>query len=89
MNVLASITLGRCAIHLVKAGDRRLLVGTDPGGVKALVELAGFDPATPRDSLPNTNPPDELAGQSPAPLGRDEILNLLLRLRATPTAPTP
>ena len=30
---------GRCVLHYVRAGDRRLLVGTDAGGVKALVEL--------------------------------------------------
>jgi flagellar protein FliO/FliZ len=30
---------GRCVLHYVRAGDRRVLIGTDAGGVKALVEL--------------------------------------------------
>ncbi len=38
---------GRCVLHYVRAGDRRLLVGTDPGGVKALVELPRREPEEP------------------------------------------
>jgi flagellar biogenesis protein FliO len=42
MEVLASLAVDvRCAIHLVRAGDRRLLIGTDLAGVKALTELPG------------------------------------------------
>lgn len=41
----ASIRLdGRCVLHYIRAGDRRLLVGTDAGGVKALVELPAAAP---------------------------------------------
>lgn len=40
MAVVASLAVGpRCAVHLVRSGDRRLLIGTDATGVKALVEL--------------------------------------------------
>ncbi|MBN9518849.1 flagellar biosynthetic protein FliO [bacterium] len=40
---------GRCVLHYVRAGDRRLLVGTDPGGVKALVELPRREPEEPEE----------------------------------------
>jgi flagellar biogenesis protein FliO len=40
MAAVASLRINpRCVVHLVQAGERRLLVGTDAGGVKALVEL--------------------------------------------------
>lgn len=40
MEVLASLAIdSRCGLHLVRAGDRRMLIGTDYSGVKALVEL--------------------------------------------------
>jgi flagellar biogenesis protein FliO len=46
MQAVASFRLnGRCAVHLVEAGGRRLLVGTDAAGVKALVELPAAPPA--------------------------------------------
>lgn len=51
MIVVASLTVGRCAVHLVRAGDRRMLIGTDASGVKALVELPGAEP-TP-ELVPN------------------------------------
>lgn len=42
LEVLASLPVdGRCAVHLVRVGDRRLLVGVDPAGVKAVTELTG------------------------------------------------
>jgi flagellar protein FliO/FliZ len=42
MAVLASLSVdNRCAIHLVRAGDRRLLIGTDISGIKALTEIPG------------------------------------------------
>src|SRR5262245_52810898 len=42
MTVLAALPVdARCAVYLVRAGERRLLIGTDPAGVKALVELPG------------------------------------------------
>jgi flagellar biogenesis protein FliO len=94
MEVLASIAVGRCVVHLVKAGERRLLIGTDPAGVKALVELPGSEPALPPEPLPAPAPasvaaPDEPPPPTPEPLTQDEILNLLLRLRTRPSAPPP
>jgi flagellar biogenesis protein FliO len=48
MRVLASARVGnRCVVHLVQAGERRLLLGTDAAGVKALVELPGILPLEP------------------------------------------
>jgi flagellar biogenesis protein FliO len=45
MQTLASIRINaRCVVHLVQAGERRLLLGTDGGGVKALVELPPMPP---------------------------------------------
>lgn len=45
MAVLAAFKLNsHCAIHLIQANNRRLLVGTDWTGVKALVELPGDVP---------------------------------------------
>lgn len=44
MVVLATLRVGRCTVHLVRAGERRMLIGTDAGGVKALVELTGPEP---------------------------------------------
>ena len=42
MHVLASLAIdARSVVHLVRAGDRRLLVGKDFSGIKALVELPG------------------------------------------------
>jgi flagellar biogenesis protein FliO len=39
---LESIALGlRCRVHLVRAGDRHLLVGLDAGGLKALLPVEG------------------------------------------------
>lgn len=39
MEILATVTLARGLVHLVRAGDRRLLIGVDPAGVKAIAEL--------------------------------------------------
>jgi hypothetical protein len=104
MEVLASIAVAQCVLHLVRAGDRRLLVGTDPGGVKAIVELPGPEPELPSDVplasvVPESAAPDgpdgPLASASApptpsAPLTQAEILTLLLRLRSTRTdAPPP
>lgn len=55
MSVIASLRVGRCAVHLVRAGDRRMLIGTDVSGVKALVELPGADPE-PDDVVPDALP---------------------------------
>ncbi|HEY1190304.1 MAG TPA: flagellar biosynthetic protein FliO [Gemmata sp.] len=56
MSVIASLKVGRCAVHLVRAGDRRMLIGTDVSGVKALVELPGPDPASAPDAIPDALP---------------------------------
>ncbi len=88
MEVLASIAIGRCAIHLVRAGERRLLIGTDPAGVKALVELPVSETAEPSEPVPEAAPAEP---PPPAPVSHagDEILNLLLRLRRRADAPPP
>lgn len=40
LGVEASLAVdSRCVVHLVRVGERRLLVGSDPSGVKAVVEL--------------------------------------------------
>ena len=90
MEVLASIAVGRCAIHLVKAGERRLLIGTDPAGVKALVELPGSVPALCPNPRVRTDRRSGCAGRcarrtaphpTPPPATPEELLNLLLQLR--------
>jgi flagellar biogenesis protein FliO len=45
MHILATVPVGRGLVHLVRAGDRRLLIGVDLGGVKAIAELPGPLPA--------------------------------------------
>ncbi len=55
MQVIASLRVGRCAVHLVRAGDRRLLIGTDVNGVKALVELSGPEPEPAIADVPAEN----------------------------------
>jgi flagellar biogenesis protein FliO len=97
VEVLASIPVGRGVLHLVRAGDRRLLIGTDPSGVKALVELFGPEPEA--DAVPSAEPVHTAAPASAevpprpappaAPPTRDEILNLLFRLRGGAGAPPP
>jgi flagellar protein FliO/FliZ len=103
MEVLASLSIDiRNAIHLVRAGDRRLLIGTDISGVKALVELPGRLP----DLLPETPPkpttpgvgtrsapePSVVLGPVPVTMpstsaNRDEILLMLARLRGSLESP--
>ncbi len=50
LQVLASLPVdGRCVVHLIRVADRRLLVGVDPSGVKAVAELPAEVPnPTPR-----------------------------------------
>jgi flagellar biogenesis protein FliO len=86
MEVLASIAVGRCVVHLVRAGERRLLIGTDPAGVKALVELPAAVPDPPSEEVAHAPEP---APPVPAPRTGDEILNLLFRLRGRADAPPP
>lgn len=48
LQIVASLPVdARCMVHLVRAGDRRLLVGVDWAGVKSVAELSSaFDPPT-------------------------------------------
>lgn len=75
MQVLAAHAIDvRCAVYLVRAGDRRLLIGTDHTGVKALVELPPGVPTIPQPPVP------------PEPAERptvDEITTLFARIRTT------
>jgi hypothetical protein len=93
MDVLASIQVARCVVHLVRAGDRRLLIGTDFGGVKSLLELPGADPVTPPPPAA-TAPPAPGTPAPPAPVvspppTREEVLSLLTKLLGRPGAPPP
>lgn len=79
--VLAALPLdGRCVVQLVKAGDRRLLVGLDPGGVKALLELPG-----PAPDAPTVVGPLRVAAPAEPPLV-DQIAATIARLTAKPPA---
>jgi hypothetical protein len=97
MEVLASIQVARCVVHLVRAGDRRLLIGTDLGGVKSLLELPGPAPVLPPtpEAATATAPPAPDAGSPPpapaaaAPPNREELLALLAKLLARPGASPP
>jgi flagellar biogenesis protein FliO len=80
MNVVASLPVdGRCSVFLVQAGDRRMLVGIDPGGVKALVELPGPPPEPAAPAPPATTEP-VVVGPVAVP-GPDEIAAFINRLR--------
>lgn len=81
MEVVASIAVAQCVLHLVSAGERRLLIGTDLGGVKTVLELPGPAPELPPAPAPAT--------PQAAALTQEEILNLLLRLRTPGAAPPP
>jgi len=55
LEVLASLPVdSRCVVHLVRVADRRLLVGVDAGGVKAVTELPASVPLPP--------PPPQVVG---------------------------
>ena len=60
LQVLASLPVdGRCVVHLIRVADRRLLVGVDAGGVKAVAELPAEVPnPTPRVIGPVVVPAD-------------------------------
>jgi flagellar protein FliO/FliZ len=96
MEVLATLPVGpRCAVHLVRAGDRRLLVGTDLGGVKSVVELPGPEPEAearvePR-AIAQPAPavvvgPVAVAAPMPSPT-QEAILTLLARLQSRAQTP--
>lgn len=95
MEVLASLPVDlRCTVHLVRAGDRRLLLGIDPGGVKSLVELPGPASGQEQEVLnePVSEPtpavvsPGVVTGPVrvtvPSPTS-DDIAALIARLRTT------
>jgi len=83
MEVLASLPIaGRSSVYLVKAGERRLLIGMDGGGVKALVELPGPAPEEVAGTV--VVGPVAVAAPVAAPTP-DEIAELITRLRATAT----
>lgn len=89
MDVAASIAVGPCVLHLVRAGDRRLLIGTDLGGVKAVLELSGAAPE-PAPEPPASEPVAEPAPESAVDaFTQQKLLNLLLQLRGQPAAPSP
>jgi hypothetical protein len=88
MEVVASIALAQCVLHLVRAGDRRLLIGTDPAGVKAVLELPHTAPELPPEAAATSSAaPAEPAGG--APLTQEALLALLFRLRAQKGAAPP
>lgn len=93
MAVTAALPIDpRCTVYLVTAGDRRLLVGTDPAGVKAVVELPGPPPeaATPEPAAAAAEPvvvgPVKVPAPALAPTLRDDIAQLLDKLRHQSTA---
>jgi flagellar biogenesis protein FliO len=83
----------RCIVHLVRAGERRLLLGTDLNGVKALTELpsrlpapeAAIEPPAVNEekSVPAAGivlGPTRVEVPAPPP-AQDEILALIAKLR--------
>lgn len=88
MEVLASLAVdARCAIHLVRAGERRLLIGTDLTGVKALTELHGRIP----DIVPTPAPQPavvEIPTQTAA-VREESVVVGPLSVSVPPTPPSP
>ena len=74
MAVAAALTVDpRCSVYLVTAGDRRLLLGVDPAGVKAVLELPGPPPeaagagvAGAESSMPRFDQPRGIEDSAPA-----------------------
>lgn len=90
LEALAALPVGACVVHLVRAGERRLLVGTDASGVKAVLELPGSAPEPPPSAEPAAAEP--AVAPAAAPPTHAEIVQLLLSLRAragNPGAPAP
>jgi flagellar protein FliO/FliZ len=86
LNVVAALPVGACTVHLVRAGDRRLLVGTDASGVKAVLELPpGPEPAAPPEAQPAAQEPAPAEAESPP--SQAEIIQLLLKLRDRTSSP--
>lgn len=83
METVASIAVGPCVLHLVRAGERRLLVGTDLAGVKAVLELPGVPPELPPEPPAIPEPAAEAPTEpEAAEVTQAKLLNLLLQLRA-------
>jgi flagellar biogenesis protein FliO len=97
MQVVASLMIdARCIVHLVRAGERRLLIGTDVSGVKAVAELPGREPVPAPAPTTVEVKPSAVSGKStvlgpfavpapeqpsPAPSPtRDEVLAVLERV---------
>lgn len=60
----------RCVVHLVRVGERRLLVGSDSTGVKAVIEL----PASVREPTPVVGPVRVSVASEPDPADLAELL---------------
>ena len=99
MAVTAALNVDpRCSVYLVTAGDRRLLLGVDPAGVKEVLELPGPPPEHPaagghrgiEEAAPATEgqPAATVVGpvRLPAALP-DEIAAVLARLRQQAATP--
>jgi|GEM_PF-3215841 len=81
MEVLASIVVARTVLHLVRAGERRLLIGTDLTGVKAILELPGPAP----EQLPEV----VLAPATPATADASAMSPAFTSAPESPTPSTP
>ncbi|MBX9578678.1 MAG: flagellar biosynthetic protein FliO [Gemmataceae bacterium] len=83
MAVAAALSVDpRCSVYLVTAGDRRLLLGVDAAGVKAVLELPG-PPPEPAPAPEATTPEPVVVGpvrMLSAGLP-DQIASLLARIR--------
>lgn len=90
MGVLASLPLGnRCAVHLVRAGGHQLLIGTDAGGAKAVVEFPVQEPSIEAAAAdPAPTPPAPTPAPAGAPAVQD-ILGLLAQLQRPPRSAAP
>lgn len=81
MRVLASLPVdARCVVHLVEVAERRMLVGVDAVGVKAVAELpAGVPPPPPAPPVQVIGPVAVNATSTPLPA---DIAALFAGLRA-------
>lgn len=76
MKVLASLPIEQIMLHLVQAGDKRLLIGVDAVGVKALAELPSMLPVpesfpvpVPTSATVSGHPLSQVIGPLPASAG--------------------
>lgn len=94
MKVLASLRVApRCVVHLVRAGDRRMLIGTDATGVKSLLELPGATPepidlpVTPQAVDATSVVVGPVAVAMPQP-NQNDVLTILARIQAARVGPS-